>query len=145
MATILNSDRDLLTVPFSAASDFTELADCCDRFAETLIDCDDQAQKMALLGRISACLALLRPTLGEPIPPHLIGQFTVENLPDVPQQFEPDADVLCDYCQSLTQLLCGQTLPPESARTLTGLLCELVWLFAADLKAPRWARGKMDS
>ncbi|QLU99576.1 hypothetical protein HV284_09885 [Escherichia marmotae] len=26
------------------------------------------------------------------------------------------------------------------APPLTGLLCELVWLFAAKLKAPRWLR-----
>ncbi|MBB1201832.1 hypothetical protein EGM70_16240 [Enterobacteriaceae bacterium 89] len=145
MATILTPDCDLLTIPFSAATDFTDLADCCDRFAEILIECHDPAQKLALLGRIGACLALLRPTLGEPIPPHLIGCFTVEKLPDVPQHFEPDAEVLCDYCQSLTQLLCQQSLLPEAERTLTGLLCELVWFFAADLKAPRWAREKLDS
>lgn len=138
MTTFLNPNDDLLTIPFSAATDFTDLADCCDRFAETLIECRDPAQKMALLSRIGACLALLRPTLGEPIPPHLIERFTVTELPDVAQRFEPDADVLCDYCQSLTQLLCGQALPPEAERTLTGLLCELVWLFAAELKAPRW-------
>lgn len=140
MAMFLDPNTDLLAFPFSAATDFTELADCCDRFADTLIDCHDPAQRMALLGRIGACLALLRPTLGEPIPPHLIDRFTVENLPDVPQRFEPDAEVLCDYCQSLTQLLCGQSLPPHADRTLTGLLCELVWQFAADLNAPRWER-----
>ncbi|MBB1201214.1 hypothetical protein EGM70_13050 [Enterobacteriaceae bacterium 89] len=143
MATTPTLDSDLLTIPFSAATDFTVLADCCDRFAETLIECHDPAQKMALLGRISACLAILRPTLGEPIPPHLIGCFTVEHLPDVPQHFEPDAEVLCDYCQSLAQLLCGHALPAESERTLTGLLCELVWFFAADLKAPRWTAGEV--
>jgi hypothetical protein len=41
--------------------------------------------------------------------------------------------------------LCQQSLLPEAERTLTGLLCELVWFFAADLKAPRWAREKLDS
>jgi len=60
MATFLDPNNDLLTIPFSAATDFTDLADCCDRFAETLIECRDPAQKMALLGRIGACLALLR-------------------------------------------------------------------------------------
>jgi hypothetical protein len=144
MASFLDPNCDLLSVPFSAETDFTVLADCCDRFAETLIDCHEPAQKMALLGRMSACLALLRPTLGEPIPPHLIGYFTVENFPDTSQHFEPDADVLCDYCQSLTQLLSAKSLSPEEERTLTGLLCELVWLFAADLKAPRWERNKTE-
>lgn len=106
MARILTPDRDLLTIPFSAATDFTDLVDCCDRFVGTLIECHDPAQKLALLGRIGARFALLRPTLGEPILLHLIGFFTVEKLADVPQHFEPDAEVLCDYCRSLTQQLC---------------------------------------
>ncbi|MFG6657038.1 hypothetical protein ACG0Z5_21645 [Scandinavium sp. M-37] len=38
--TILNSDCDLLSIPFSAATDFLDLADFCDRFAVTLIECD---------------------------------------------------------------------------------------------------------
>lgn len=59
--------------------------------------------------------------------------------PDMPQHFSTDADVLCDYCQTLTQVVAGQSLLPETERVLKGLLCERVWLFAADLKAPRWA------
>ncbi|MFK3662064.1 hypothetical protein ACI2I2_16350 [Scandinavium sp. NPDC088450] len=139
MALTLETNADVLTLPFSAATDFTDLADYCDRFAEILIECDDTTQNLALLGRLSACLALLRPTLGEPIPQHLIKRFTVEELLDEPQRFEPDAEVLCNYCQTLAQLLCGHSLPPENAKVLKGLLCELVWMFAGDLKAPRWA------
>jgi len=75
MTPIFTPEHDLFTVPFSAATDFTDLADCCDRFAETLMECHEPVEKMALLGRIGACLALLRPTLSEPIPPHLIGRF----------------------------------------------------------------------
>jgi hypothetical protein len=48
-------------------------------------------------------------------------------------------EALCDYCQSLTQMLCQQSLLPEMEKTLRGLLCELVWMFAGDLKAPRWS------
>ncbi|TDN60433.1 hypothetical protein [Scandinavium goeteborgense] len=139
MTTLLSPDCDLLTFPFTAATDFTVLADCCDRFAETLMECNDDVYKMALLGRLSACLALLGPTLHDPIPPHLIERFTVETLPETQQFFEPDAQALCDYCQSLTQMLCQQSLLPEMEKTLHGLLCELVWMFAGDLKAPRWS------
>lgn len=137
----ITPETDLLTVPFSAASDFTDLADCCDHFAQTLIECNDPAYSTALLGRLSACLALLRPTLNEPIPPHLIALFTVDTLPETALHFEPDAEALCDYCQALAQLLPQQSLTPEMASTLKVLLCELVWMFAADLKAPRWATG----
>lgn len=136
-------DHNLFTVPFSAATDFTELADCCDRFAETLMECHEPVEEMALLGRIGACLALLRPTLSEPIPAHLIERFTVDTLPENASYFEPDAEALCDYCQSLTLVLCGQSLLPETEKTLKALLCELMWMFAGDLKAPRWARAQM--
>jgi hypothetical protein len=36
-------------------------------------------------------------------------------------------------------MLCQQSLLPEMEKTLRGLLCELVWMFAGDLKAPRWS------
>lgn len=98
MATTLTSECNLLVIPFSAATNFTTLADYCEHFAETIIECHDLALKMAPCGRLSTCLALLRPTLGEPIPPHLIDRFTVDVLPDVLPEFTPDADLLCDYC-----------------------------------------------
>lgn len=45
--------------------------DYCDRFAEILIESDDPTLRLALCGRLTACLALLRPTLNDPIPLHL--------------------------------------------------------------------------
>ena len=140
MATVLTSECNLLTVPFSAATDFTDLAYYCDRFAETLIECHDPVLKMALCGRLDTCLSLLRPTLNEPIPPHLIDGFITNVLPDLSPGFEPDAESLCDYCLALTQILNSHALLPETETTLTGLLCELVWYFASDLNAPRWIR-----
>ena len=140
MATTLTYECNLLAVPFSATTDFTTLANYCDHFAETLIECHDPALKMALCGRLNTGLALLRPTLGEPIPPHLIDDFITNDLPDVSPGFEPDAESLCDYCLALTQILNSHALLPETETTLTGLLCELVWYFAADLNAPRWIR-----
>ena len=97
MATTLTSECNLLAVPFSAATDFTDLAEYCDRVATTLIECCDPALKTALCGRLNTCLALLRPTLNEPIPPYLIDRFTVDVLPDVLPEFTLDADLLCDY------------------------------------------------
>ena len=140
MATTLTSDCNLLTTPFNAATDFTALADYCDRFAATLIECHDPALKMALCGRLNTCLALLRPTLGEPIPQHLIDRFTVDVLPDVSPGFTPDAGLLCDYCLALAQVLTGRSLLPETETTLAGVLCDLVWYFADSLKAPHWIR-----
>ncbi|HAX5042649.1 TPA: ash family protein [Escherichia coli] len=140
MATTLTSEINLLAVPFSAATDFTDLAEYCDCVATTLIECHDPALKMALCGRLDTCLSLLRPTLDEPIPPHLINGFITNVLPDLSPGFEPDAGSLCDYCLALTQILNGHALLPKTEITLTGLLCELVWYFTADLNAPRWIR-----
>ncbi|EBX6014781.1 hypothetical protein EVG59_01130 [Salmonella enterica subsp. enterica serovar Dortmund] len=140
MATILTPEYDLLSVPLSAATDFTDLAGYCDRVAVTLIECRDPVLKMALCGRLSASLALLRPTLNEPLPPHLTEYFTVKTPPDTFSRFEPGAELLCDYCQALVQILTERALLPEAEQTLTGLLCELVWYFSADLNAPRWLR-----
>lgn len=96
MATILTTDSDLLdllTVPFNATTDFTVLADYCARFAETLIETDDPALRLALCGRLHAALALLQPTLHDPIPPHLTESLTVDTLPATPEHFisEPDS------------------------------------------------------
>ncbi|EHV0492116.1 hypothetical protein K3115_004710 [Escherichia coli] len=66
MATSPSPDCDLLSIPFSAATDFTILTAHGDRFAQTLIECHNPALKMALCGRLNTCLALLRPTLNAP-------------------------------------------------------------------------------
>ncbi|MRS14725.1 hypothetical protein GJV06_07500 [Enterobacteriaceae bacterium RIT691] len=143
MTSIITHDCDLMTLPFNAATDFTDLADCCDRFAVTLMECNDTVYQMALLARIGSCLALLRPTLNDPIPPHLVEHLTVEKLPDTQVFFEPDAEALCEYCQALTHVLCQQSQLPETEQALKGLLCELMWMFAGDLKAPRWVREQV--
>ncbi|ECF3155277.1 hypothetical protein ACVUCS_003509 [Salmonella enterica subsp. enterica] len=140
MATIPDQTHALLTVPFSADTDFTTLADYCDRFAESLIETDDPAQRLALCGRLAACLALLRPTLNDPVPPHLVDSLTVDILPDTSPIFAPGFDLVCEYSETLAQLLLSRTLSPLAEKIMTGLLAELVWYFAAELKAPRWIR-----
>ncbi|HHC4785178.1 TPA: hypothetical protein ACN6ZP_001131 [Escherichia albertii] len=143
MATILTPDcdlLDLLSVPFNAATDFTVLADYCARFAETLIETDDPALRLALCGRLHAALALLQPTFNDPIPPHLIESLTVDTLPATPAHFDPEPDLLCEYSLALLRLLMERTLEPKTEQTLTGLLCELVWYLTEGLKVPRWLR-----
>ena len=130
----------LLAVPINATTDFTILADHCENFADILIESDDPALRLALCGRLAACLSLLRPTLNDPIPPHLIESLTTDTLPASSTCFEPGSELLCDYSLTLAQLLTGRALLPKMEQTLTGLLCELVWCFAAELKTPRWIR-----
>ncbi|PWC21136.1 hypothetical protein DDT52_06250 [Brenneria roseae subsp. roseae] len=140
MATTLNQTHPLLTVPFSTATDFTVLADHCEKCADTQAESYDPVLKMALCGRLAAGLALLKPGLSDPIPPHLIDSLTVDTLPTNSPRFAPDADTLCDYCFTLTQLLLCRMFPPQAEEQLRWLLAELVDYFASELKAPRWIR-----
>ncbi|WP_035058752.1 hypothetical protein, partial [Dickeya solani] len=112
----------------------------CERVAENLMESDDPALRLAYCTRLTAGLALLRPTLNQPIPAHLTESLTTDVLPAASPCFEPDSDLLCDYCLTLAQLLAGRGLSLEMEHTLTGLLAELVWHFTAELKAPRWIR-----
>ena len=142
MAAPPNCSHTLFTTPFDHTTDFTELADNCERFVDVLVECDDSAQKMALCGRLSACLALLQPTLLEPVPEYLKASLTVDDLPlDVPV-FEPEVDQLGRYCQLLTQMLLARTLSASDERVAGDLLQDLVGFYSDTLKAPRWLRTK---
>ncbi len=140
MATIPTQTHPLLTIPFSAATDFTVLAEHCKQFAETLTESNDPALKMALCGRLNACLTLLQPSLLDPIPDHMVARLTVDTLPASFPRFEPDCTELCHYCLALTQILTTQGLLPETRNYLSCLLCDLILYFSAEITAPRWIR-----
>ncbi|MBA3178442.1 hypothetical protein CBX59_018900 [Salmonella enterica] len=140
MATIPTKTHPLLAVPFNAATDFTVLANHCENFAETLIENNDPTLKMALCGRINACLTLLQPTLLDPVPPHLVESLTVDTLPASYPRFGPECTEICHYCLALTQTLAGQGFSSETEKYLSWLLYDLINYFAAEMKAPRWLR-----
>lgn len=140
MATIPTQTHPLLAVPFNAATDFTVLAEHCENFVKTLIENDDLTLKMALCGRLNAALALLQPTLLEPVPPHLVESLTVDILPANSPQFGLECTELCDYCLALTQTLAGQGFSSKTEKQLSYLLYDLINYFAAEMKAPRWLR-----
>ncbi|EBP3213071.1 ash family protein [Salmonella enterica subsp. enterica serovar Portland] len=140
MATTPTQIHPLLTVPFNAATDFTVLANHCENFAETLIESNDPTLKMALCGRINACLTLLQPTLLDPVPPHLVESLTVDTLPTSYPRFEPECTEICNYCLALTQTLAGQGFSSETEKYLSWLLYDLINYFAAEMTAPRWLR-----
>lgn len=138
MAITLTQTHPLLSIPFNADTDFTVLADCCEKLAGAQAESGDPALKIALCGQLAAALALLKPGLCDPVPPHLIDSLTVDTLPKTSPCFAPDADTLCDYCLTLTQLLLCRMFPPQTEEQLFWLLSELVDYFAAEMKAPRW-------
>lgn len=140
MATTPIQTHPLLAVPFNAATDFTVLASHCENFAETLIENDDPALKMALCGRLNAALALLQPTLLDSIPPHLVESLTVDTLPANSPESGPECTELCRYCLALTQTLAEQGFSSEKEKQLSYLLYDLIHRFVAEMKAPRWLR-----
>lgn len=144
MATILtqthSSENSSLTLSFNVDTDFTVLADYCERFADALIENHHSDERQALCYRLADCLNLLHPTLNDLIPPHLIERFTVDQLPNKSPVFEPESELLCGYCLTLAQLLSKHTFNADEEKQLTGLLFELVCYFADDLRAPRLIR-----
>ncbi|GKX56139.1 hypothetical protein SOASR030_22510 [Leminorella grimontii] len=140
MATTPTQIHPLLNIPFSPNTDFTRLADYCEQFTEALIESDDPALRLALCGRLISSLSLLRATINDPIPEHLVERFIVDEPPVNPPRFEPDSEQLCGYCLALAQLLTGRALPLGAEQPLSDLLFGLVGYFAAELKSPRWLR-----
>ncbi|HDR2662526.1 TPA: hypothetical protein QCI56_003473 [Enterobacter asburiae] len=136
----MTTSNALFTTPFGHNTDFTELADNCQRYCEALVEETDPARKIALCGRLASTLALLRPMLLEPLPEHLQERLTVNVFPECEPAFNAESDQLCRYCEEITQLLMGGALGPESARVMGDLLFELTGYFADQLKAPRWLR-----
>ncbi|WP_425482117.1 hypothetical protein [Budvicia diplopodorum] len=127
-------------MPFGKDDDFTELAEYCERLVETLIDCHNPAERLAVCSRLSTMLALLQPKLSEPVPPHLISGFIVDDVPVPIPAFEPEAELLCSYSLALSQLLASRTFQPEMEQPLNGLLFELVSYFSDELRMPRFVR-----
>lgn len=133
MATTLTPTHPLLTIPFSANTDFIVLAEHCERFADALMEIHHSGERQTLCYRLGDCLNLLSSTLKDPVPPHLIERFTVDQIPKKTPVFEPESELLCGYCLTLAQLA-------DEEKQLTGLLFELVCYFADELRAPRWIR-----
>lgn len=140
MATTPTQVHPLLTLSIDPNADFTVLADYCEQFAEAQAEFDFPGLRSAFCERLTACLACLRATQNDPIPPHLESLFITNAHPLVFPRFEPDTEQLCGYCMALSQTLIEQELPADVEQTLSDLLFGLVSYLAAELKAPRWVR-----
>jgi hypothetical protein len=113
----MTTSNALFTTPFGHNTDFTELADNCQRYCEALVEETEPARKIALCGRLASTLVLLRPMLQEPLPEHLQERLTINVFPE-----------------------CEPAFNAESARVMGDLLFELTGYFADQLKVPRWLR-----
>ncbi len=61
----MTTSNALFTTPFGHNTDFTDLADNCQRYCEALVEETNPARKIALCGRLASTFALLRPMLLE--------------------------------------------------------------------------------
>jgi len=121
-------------------SDFTSLAHACEQAAAALLESDNAPQREALCNGLIARLTLLRGTLNDPIPEHLVASLTTDHLPPIRPHFEPESEQLADYCTALTQVLSNGDVALDIERALTGLLFDLVTYLAEDLRSPRFIR-----
>ena len=133
-------DHSPLNLSFNADTDFTVLADYCERFAESLIESAKPGERRVLCYRLAECLELLYSTLNDDIPEHLIESFTVDSIPAQVPTFEPDPDDLCRYCLTLANILNSHNFSASEEKALTGLLFELTGYFADELRTPRFVR-----
>lgn len=132
-----SSENSPFTLSFNAGTDFTVLAYYCERFADTLMESDNLGERRAFCYHLVGCLNLLYPTLNDPIPLHLIENLTVDRPPYTALIFEPESKLLCGYCFTLAQILSNHTFSLDEEKCLAGLLFELVYYFAEELRAPR--------
>ena len=134
------SENSPLTLSFDINTDFTVLADYCERFADSLIESAKPGERRVLCYRLAECLEILSLTLNDPIPEHLIESFTVDSIPAQVPTFEPDPDDLCRYCLTLANILNNHNFSVMEEKVLTGLLFELTGYFADELRTPRFVR-----
>ena len=129
--------HQIITQPLSASADLFEVADACATFVCVLIDTHEVEASNALCGRLLQALNQFRHLCDEDLPPHLIelliaGESVTSCIPDCWHE----TATLVEYAQALTQALLSNTLPPPMAKSITGLLHDVVYLLPNFVKEP---------
>lgn len=139
---IAGSIAALLKMPLGATHDLFQVVDICQRYADELIEVDNNAEYMALCGRLLAGLNVLKVVLKSPLPKHLIEQLTVNenNADEYCSQLSADSETTCEYCCALTMVLLNQQVTLEQQEHIGELLFDLLMMLVEDLKAPRFIR-----
>ncbi|MEB5751896.1 hypothetical protein MXF13_18715 [Leclercia adecarboxylata] len=129
--------RHLLTSPLPASADLFEVTDRCAALVTVLLETKEITARLALCERLSHVLTRLAQLCDEDLPPHLIAQLTVDELPDsaMPDCWQ-DTCLMVGYLRSLNQALLGNMLPGAVAEDLTGLLHDLVYILRDYVREP---------
>lgn len=129
--------NEVLATPLPGSADLFTVLDRCAEFASVMVECNEVCCRLALCGRLSHALTVLRQRCDEDLPALLVNQLTTDTVPvsNVPECWH-DSEMLLDYADALTLALCGKTLPEENSQDLTGLLHDLIFLLVDQLKTP---------
>lgn len=97
----------LLKTPLAISMDLFQILDCCQQYADALIENHDNTERMALCGRLHAGLEMSKASLIAPLPEHVIQRLTVDVAePDNYRcPLSTDSETLREYCMALTMLL----------------------------------------
>ncbi|MEB6379772.1 hypothetical protein MXM41_12640 [Leclercia adecarboxylata] len=129
--------HQLITQPLPASADLFEVADACAALVCVLIDTHDDETRNALCGRLLQALNQLRYLCDADLPPHLVEQLIAgESMTSCMPYCWQETVTPVEYAQALTQALLANTLPQSVAKTLTGLLHDLVNLLAEYVREP---------
>jgi len=129
--------HQIITQPLPASADLFDVADACAAFVCVLIDTHDDETRNALCGRLLQALNQLRYLCDEDLPPHLVEQLiTGESMTSCMPHCWQETVTPVEYAQALTQVLLGNMLPPPLAKSLTGLLHDVVNMVAEYVKEP---------
>ncbi|EPN1622087.1 hypothetical protein ACTV1I_004472 [Cronobacter dublinensis] len=133
---------ELLCEPLHFKAGFLALAPACSRLVAELLETHSTAARLALAGRLTLALSLLRDDLPHPLTDAEREALTADQPPAaVTENFMPEPDILCDYCRMLTEVLLSRTLTAPGEKVVAGLLFELVNYLADTLTAPRFYRS----
>ncbi|WP_110877512.1 hypothetical protein [Franconibacter helveticus] len=110
--------------------------------SDLFIDTKNSAERPAVCRAIGAYLHALEKQLQAPLSAAHQEALTTDSLPPLPDApFAPDEELLREYCVALNTLLLDNRLEESTAKTLTGLLYELLGYLVEKLTTPCFLRG----
>ncbi len=126
----------------SEKHDYVDFAQTLEVLSDLLIDTKNSAERPAVCRAIGAYLHALEKQLQAPLSLAHQEALTTDSLPPLPDApFAPGEELLREYCVALNTLLLDNRLEESMAKTLTGLLYELLGYLVEELTTPCFLRG----
>ncbi|WP_330983230.1 MULTISPECIES: hypothetical protein [Enterobacterales] len=137
----MNNDSvsSIMLTPLSTTMNLFEVLDFCNEVAYELVEVDSFTDEIALCGRLLYALGIVRKLCEQDLPPQLIENAAADalSLPLVPDIWS-DSDILLDYALAMVNIQLSCVTDGDTRRSANGLLHDLVYLLAGNLKQPRF-------